>query len=87
MISDDVETVTGFAGAVFMPLISFLLPILAFQNRQWTQYYESMNEKKLLTHDDGIKKKLYKKKNRIFDKKSMILWAIHDGTIFVVGIA
>ena len=88
MVSDDVEVVTGFAGAVFMPLISFLLPILAFQNRQWSQYSENMNEKKLVTPDETMgKKKLYKKKNKNPNKCSMILWSIHDGTIFVIGIA
>jgi hypothetical protein len=30
MISDNVTVVTGFAGAVFMPMISFLIPVNIF---------------------------------------------------------
>lgn len=40
MVSDDVSVVTGFAGSVFMPLISFLIPVISlllYENRFYVQ--------------------------------------------------
>jgi len=84
MVSDDVTVVTGFAGSVFMPLISFLLPIIASNSIQWTElkqkeeYYAKKAEQRQF---DTKWLKLQKTK-----KIKRIIWYIHDGLCFCVGI-
>jgi len=61
-----------------------LLPILAYQNKQWNDYHDSLNEAKLTTNE--AQEKLLKPKTQKFDRKSLIMWSIHDGFLFTVGV-
>jgi len=57
---------------------------LAYQNKQWSEYHDSLNDVKMNTNES--QEKLLKPKTKKFDRKSMILWSIHDGFLFAVGV-
>jgi len=85
LVSDNVTIVTGFSGSVFMPLISFLLPIIATNNKQ----RNDLNDKKNSNQEKMLS--IAKNKNYIQREKKKscrrVMWMFHDFILFLFGVA